>query len=314
MRDARRAAGTLRAIGAVSAAALGAGLLAACGTGVSEAGGQSPTATTSPSASPSAEPSRSPSPEPSPTETTTEPTPEPSPTPSDTPTPEATPAPSPTASTPPPGAAPPPPPAPEPPADLASGAQGERVAALQQRLADLGYFITDVDGDFGHNTQQAVWALQKSAGLYRDGIVGPQTQAALDQGVRPQARSSQGKVIEIDLDRQLLLAVENGQVVRVINASSGNGERFEAQGRSYRASTPRGSFAVGRQVDGMHSSTLELGDMWRPKFFSGGIAVHGSGSIPPHPASHGCVRVSNSAMNWIWDSWGAPQGTAVIVY
>nr|WP_241769891.1 L,D-transpeptidase [Cellulosimicrobium sp. MM] len=71
---------------------------------------------------------------------------------------------------------------------------------------------------------------------------------------------------------------------------------------------------MGRQVDGNHSSSLELGDMWRPKFFTGGIAVHGSGSIPPWPASHGCVRVANSAMNWLWDTWRADPGTTVLVY
>jgi lipoprotein-anchoring transpeptidase ErfK/SrfK len=66
--------------------------------------------------------------------------------------------------------------------------------------------------------------------------------------------------------------------------------------------------------NGMHRSTLELGDMWRPKYFNGGIAVHGSPSVPPYPASHGCVRVSNAAMNWLWDVWGMPRGTRVLVY
>jgi lipoprotein-anchoring transpeptidase ErfK/SrfK len=188
------------------------------------------------------------------------------------------------------------------------------VQALQQRLIDLGYFLQSADGSYGFATQQAVWAFQKAAGLYRDGVIGPKTQAALDAGYRPTPQSSSGKVVEIDLDRQILMAVEDGHVVRIINTSTGNGETFEAQGRTYRASTPRGTFHVYMQENGMHSSTLELGDMWRPKYFTGGIAVHGSSSIPTHPASHGCVRVSNAAMNWIWDTWGLPIGTTVLVY
>lgn len=200
------------------------------------------------------------------------------------------------------------------PEHLALGATGERVVALQQRLQELGYFLLKVDGAYGPATQQAVWALQKAAGLYRDGVVGPRTQDALDRGVRPTPVSSSGKVVEIDLDRQLLLAVEDGRVVRTINASSGNGEQFEAQGRSYRASTPRGTFAVYMDRDYLHESTLELGSMYRPKYFTGAIAVHGSPSIPPFPASHGCVRVSNSAMNWLWDTWGMPKGTTVVVH
>ncbi len=197
---------------------------------------------------------------------------------------------------------------------LAYGDTGERVVALQTRLQELGYFLQEADGSFGPATQQAVWALQKAAGLYRDGVIGPQTQAALEDGVRPSAQSSSGKAVEIDIDRQLLMTVEDGVVTRIINASSGNGETFEARGRSYTASTPRGSYAVYMERDRLHESTLELGAMWRPKYFNGGFAVPGSPSIPPVPASHGCVRVSNSAMNWLWDDWGMPHGTPVIVY
>ena len=196
----------------------------------------------------------------------------------------------------------------------AYGASGKQVTALQQRLVDLGYFLPEVDGQFGPATQQAVWALQKAAGLGRDGVVGPKTRKALKRGVRPDATSSTGKVVEIDLARQLLMTVEDGRVTRVLNASSGNGETYEAKGRTYRASTPRGSFAVYMERNYLHESTLELGSMYRPKYFHGSFAVHGSGSIPPWPASHGCVRVSNSAMNWLWDTWGMSKGTPVVVY
>lgn len=246
-----------------------------------------------------------------------------------TPTPRPTPTPTPTVAPPPaePEPVPPPPPVEPPPVappaepipepvveELVRGSSGERVVALQQRLADLGYWGASPDGSFGPGTQQAVWALQKAAGIARDGRVGPATQAALDQGVRPTPQSSSGHVLEIDVARQLVLAVDDGHVTAIINASSGNGERYEAKGRTYVARTPHGTFQVGRQVDGAYESGLELGSMWRPKFFNGGIAVHGSGSVPPSPASHGCVRVTNGAMNWIWDSWRAPAGTTVLVY
>jgi peptidoglycan hydrolase-like protein with peptidoglycan-binding domain len=252
--------------------------------------------------------------------TATSPSARPTPSPSPTPGPSLDPTPPPAVETPLPD--PTPPPAPEPPpaapdpasVELARGSTGELVVALQQRLHDLGYWGAAPDGAFGPGTQQAVWALQKAAGIARDGRVGPATRAALDQGIRPTARSTSGHVVEIDIDRQLVLAVDDGHVTRVLNASTGNGERYEAKGRTYVARTPRGTFEVGRQVDAAYESTLELGSMWRPKFFTGGIALHGSGSVPPSPASHGCVRVTNDAMNWIWDTWGAPPGTTVLVY
>ena len=65
------------------------------------------------------------------------------------------------------------------------------MTALQQRLTELGYWNGKADGSFGSLTQQAVYALQKAAGLSRDGVVGTKTQKALDQGVRPKPRSAQ---------------------------------------------------------------------------------------------------------------------------
>ncbi|WP_250444990.1 L,D-transpeptidase family protein [Actinotalea sp. C106] len=205
---------------------------------------------------------------------------------------------------------------PEPPAEptaLRRGDEGDAVRALQERLIELDYFLPSADGSFGPATEQAVWALQKAAGATRDGLVGPATQDALDAGVRPTPRTASGRVLEVDLERQLVLAVEDGVVTRTFNASSGNGESYQALGRTLRADTPTGDFTVVRQVDAVHESTLGLGSMYRPKYFHGGWAVHGSDEIPPWPASHGCVRMANDAINWIWDVWDAPIGTRVVV-
>ena len=64
-------------------------------------------------------------------------------------------------------------------ATLAPGAQGPAVVRLQTRLRSLGYWLGPTDGQFGDSTQQAVYALQKAARISRDGVVGPQTFAAL---------------------------------------------------------------------------------------------------------------------------------------
>ena len=34
-----------------------------------------------------------------------------------------------------------------------------------------------------------------------------------------------------------------------------------------------------------------LGTLFDPMYFTGGYAVHGNPTVPPYPASHGCVRV-----------------------
>lgn len=208
------------------------------------------------------------------------------------------------------------PPAPEKPKPkkLKVGAKGPEVLALQKRLVELGYWIAKTDGKFGGTTQQAVFALQKAAGVGRDGVVGPKTQKALDEGVRPTAKSKSGSgyLVEIDLRKQLLMLVRDGEVVTTLNTSTGSNENYEHEGRTYLADTPTGKFKVGRQIDGMRNGPL--GDLWRPKYFNGGIAVHGSPSIPPYPASHGCARLSNAAMNWIWATDKIPLKTKVWVY
>ncbi|GAA2617712.1 hypothetical protein Adu01nite_48260 [Paractinoplanes durhamensis] len=197
---------------------------------------------------------------------------------------------------------------------LKLGNKGADVLAVQQRLVSLGYWINKTDGKFGGTTQQAVFALQKAAGIGRDGTVGPKTQKALDDGVRPTAKSTAGSgyLVEINLTKQLLMLVKDGQVVTTLNTSTGSNQNYEYEGQTYLADTPTGHFKVGRQIDGTRHGPL--GDLWRPKYFNGGIAVHGSPSIPPYAASHGCARLSNAAMNWIWATDKIPLKTKVWVY
>ncbi|MBQ9030910.1 MAG: peptidoglycan-binding protein [Parasporobacterium sp.] len=62
---------------------------------------------------------------------------------------------------------------------LVRGMTGEAVAALQQKLSDLGYEVGAVDGDFGAMTEAAVIAFQKANDLWVDGVAGPMTMEAL---------------------------------------------------------------------------------------------------------------------------------------
>jgi peptidoglycan hydrolase-like protein with peptidoglycan-binding domain len=203
---------------------------------------------------------------------------------------------------------------PDPAADgkLELGEGGQAVLALQQRLVDLGYWLGSADGNYGQLTRQAVMAFQKAEGLGRDGVAGPITQERLAGAGRQSSRAG-GTGLEIDLERQILIVVQGGQVQWVINTSTGNNETYTSStGGSARAVTPPGSFRIYREIDGVREAPL--GTLYRPKYFNGGIAIHGSGSIPAHPASHGCARVTNSAMDMLWSSGVAAMGTPVTVY
>lgn len=190
---------------------------------------------------------------------------------------------------------------------------GPAVQELQQRLSGLGYWLGEIDGHYGQLTRQAVMAFQKTEGIDRDGVAGRETRERLPKAARPAARTAEGDHIEVDLKRQILLVVRGGQVQWTFNTSTGNGEAYDRpSGGTGVARTPRGDFEIERQINGVRQA--DLGVLYRPKYFHGGIAVHGSGSIPAHPASHGCVRVTNAAMDLLWASDVAPVGTEVHVY
>jgi hypothetical protein len=185
---------------------------------------------------------------------------------------------------------------------LRPGARGPDVLALQRRLAALGFWLGTPDGRYGAGTAHAVTAFQKYQGIKRDGIAGPSTLAALQRADRPRPRSTSGRLIEIDLHRQLLLVVSDGRVRWVLDTSTG----------AVAGTTPKGHFTVDRQVDGYRHAPL--GVLYRPKYFHEGVAVHGFTSVPAYPASHGCVRVTYGAMDWLWSSGSMPLGTPVWVY
>lgn len=188
---------------------------------------------------------------------------------------------------------------------LRQGAKGAEVVALQKRLSSLGYWTGTPNGTYGYSTMQAVMAIQKVAGLGRDGVAGPSTRAAIDRGVRPSARTKTGRAVEIDLKRQVILFVDGGTVRMVLNTSTG----------TKATPTPTGSYRV---TWGYSNGwrTAPLGKLYRPKYFHRGYAVHGvaDGFVPGYPASHGCARVSTAAMDMLWKTTWLRNGNRVTVY
>ncbi len=191
---------------------------------------------------------------------------------------------------------------PSPPAQLRTGATGPDVMRLQQRLSGLGFWLGSADGVFSTGTAHAVVAFQKLAGLTPDGIVGAATSAALESAAPPRPRRGTGHELEIDLTHQVLIVADAGTAIAVLDISTG----------SVAGTTPTGRFTITGQVDGYDHSPL--GVLYRPKYFYRGVAVHGYPSVPPYPASHGCVRTIDAAMDWLWSSGAAPVGTPVWVY
>jgi peptidoglycan hydrolase-like protein with peptidoglycan-binding domain len=197
------------------------------------------------------------------------------------------------------------------PAKLRSGAEGRAVEALQRRLAELGYQVHEVDGQFGSETHHAVVAFQKVNRLDRDGVVGPVTRKALERPRVPGPRSRKaGFHVEADLTLQVVYLVKGGEIQEVLDASSGSGQNYTVHGDVRVAVTPLGNFQIQRKIDAWRKS--DLGLLYRPAYFTGGYALHGAPSVPAFPASHGCIRITTAAMDRLFDR--LPVGTPMLVY
>ncbi len=199
-----------------------------------------------------------------------------------------------------------------------SGAETTRV---QQRLLDLGFWLTAPDGRYGLTTRQAVMAVQKYAGLPASGSVDQATADYLtNSSEQARATADAGTMVEVDKHRQLLFFVVDGKTQWVFNTSTGNGKEYEEEDQNSPGEIVKG---VALTPDGLHRVYRErpegwwegdLGKIYRPKYFSGGAAVHGSNSVPNYPASHGCVRVTTEAMDFIWNTGMMPMNIPVWVH
>ncbi len=198
---------------------------------------------------------------------------------------------------------------------------GGDTARAQFRLLELGFWVQEADGDYGLTTQQAVMAFQKYYGLNASGSLNSETAALMSTITeRPKASADAGTLVEIDKSKQLLFFVIDGVTSWILNTSTGSEIAYDEPDKNSPGERQIGD-AVTR--NGLHDVYRErpegwwegdLGRIYRPKYFSGGEAVHGSNSIPNYAASHGCVRVSLPAMDWIWESGIMPQGIPVWVH
>ncbi len=187
--------------------------------------------------------------------------------------------------------------------DRPRGRRSGSVRRLQERLAELRYLPkAAIDGVDGYRTQQAVIAFQSWRGLERDGIVGPQTSAALKKASPPRPHADgPSRRIEVYREKGVALLIRDDRTVRAIHVSSG-GPGNE---------TPAGRFEVFRKELESWSVPFQT---WLPyaSYFNNGIAFHEYPDVPPYPASHGCVRVPAPEAKGVYRF--ARIGTAVVVF
>lgn len=176
---------------------------------------------------------------------------------------------------------------------LGPGSKGPSVRALEERLAALHYAVR-VNGVFGDDDTEALYAFQKVEGLPRTGTATAVVWRRLAAAAIPHARYA-GNHVEVDKARQVLFVVRGGKVALIVAVSTG------ATGN-----TPLGEWHVYRKVVGFDWV------LYYPSYFLRGFAVHGYPDVPPYPASHGCVRIPMWVAQTVYAD--IPENSAVYVY
>jgi hypothetical protein len=184
---------------------------------------------------------------------------------------------------------------------LAYGARGVTVIQLGRSLRALHY-AAPASAVFDGRMLDAVYAFQKVLGLDRTGRVDARFWRMLGSARTPRPRYAQpADHLEINKGRQVLFVVRHSRVTLIVPISTaGLAGTF----------TPVGRFSIYRKVGGFDPSPL--GTLYDPMYFTGGYAIHGNPSVPPFPASHGCVRVPMWLASVLYAT--TPYGQTVYVY
>ena len=172
--------------------------------------------------------------------------------------------------------------------DLDPGDRGPEVDLFNELMRDQGYYDSDKH-NYGSHTERAVMAFRKVNGMARNFQATPEIFKMLAEGKGGFTPShTSGKHVEVDISKQVMALVDGGKAKYVFHIATGA------------AATPsdQGAFTFYRKDPGYNS----LG-MYYSVYYNRGEATHGYASVPPYPASHGCIRnpIPDSVFiyNWI---------------
>ncbi len=172
---------------------------------------------------------------------------------------------------------------------LHKGSKGPQVALFHSLLREQGYFVRGKKR-YGASTELAVLAFRKVNKMKRQTRYSRAIYRALLQGrgAFPLQHPDEGKHVETDLSRQVMVLAEDGKPKHTFHISSGTGA----------TPTVTGKFSFYMKTPGYNAKR-----MYYSAYFIGGYATHGYNPVPNYPASHGCLRnpIADSVFiyNWI---------------
>ena len=214
---------------------------------------------------------------------------------------------------------------------LKYGDSGERVAQLQTRLSELGFYNAKVSGGYYKVTKAAVKAFQAHNGLSADGIAGRDTQELLFSAAavpaeatpRPSPTPEPAKyTLMVDVVNQITRAStydEDGQytvLVREMICSTGT-SKYPTPCKTTVMPKKRARWGY-FPTWGSHAQYLtriDAANAFHSVLYSepneNTLSVKSFDALGT-PASHGCVRLLVSDAKWIYEN--CKEGTIITVY
>jgi hypothetical protein len=176
--------------------------------------------------------------------------------------------------------------------DLDPGSSGDVVEIFNRLLRKRGYYTTD-NASYGSHTERAVLAFRKVNGMSRtwNATPGIFRTIAGGGGAFNLRYPSAGRHVEIDISRQVMVLADNGKPQHTFHVSTG----------SIATPSDQGGYTFYRREPGFNSV-----GMYYSVYYNGGEAIHGYHSVPPYPASHGCIRnpIPDSVFIYNWVALG----------
>jgi hypothetical protein len=176
--------------------------------------------------------------------------------------------------------------------NLGRGAKSSSVKLFNHLLLRQGYYTTH-GKRYGSKTGFAAMAFRKVNGMKRTFNASPGIfrKLAAGKGSFHLHYPGKGKHVEVDISQQVMVLANHGKPQYTFHVSTGA------------AATPtiRGHYHFYMRQAGFNAEGMYYSVYWH-----GGYAIHGYHSVPPYPASHGCVRnpIPESKFIYNWVSLG----------
>jgi hypothetical protein len=182
--------------------------------------------------------------------------------------------------------------------DLDPGDRNSTVKTFNHLLLDQGYYTTH-GKQYGQKTGFAVMAFRKVNGMKRtfNASRGIFKKLADGRGSFHLKYPGAGKHVEVDISRQVMVLANHGKPQYTFHVATGAPATPTIRGHYHFYSRQPGFNSVG---------------MYYSVYWHGGYAIHGYHSVPPYPASHGCVRNPIPESIFIYD-W-VKIGMSIYVY